>query len=150
MGNIDVEHRTADIVLSDTVTSYAKVLTDLAIFLCQLFSGVSSVKSVDRSCGSTCFLVPLISVIPPAIRFRQCLIEYRRSGRRNKTHALNSIKYFTNFPLILSVYLISIAPTEEKSYYYKLWYVMEFFVFLFDQRKKVSNNSKFLGLFVLL
>ena len=97
-----------DIILADVLTSYAKVMGDLFVSTCMLFSRktVSTAKP-DRGCGGV-FLVPFIIAIPSMIRLRQCLIEYSRV-RRNRTatsgwggqHLANALKYATAFPVII-------------------------------------------------
>lgn len=97
-----------DIILADVLTSYAKVMGDLFVSTCMLFSTktVSTAKP-DRGCGGT-FLVPFIIAIPSMIRLRQCLIEFSRV-RRNRTtasgwggqHLANALKYSTAFPVII-------------------------------------------------
>lgn len=96
-----------DILLADVLTSYAKVLGDLFVFLCMLFSkGVSSTSLPDRGCGGA-YIVPLVISIPSIIRLRQCLIEFVRvrSGRQTShgwggQHLANALKYASAFPVI--------------------------------------------------
>lgn len=102
-----------DILLADVLTSYAKVLGDLFVSCCMFFArDVSSTSKPDRSCGGA-FIVPLIISIPFAIRFRQCLIEFRRVRRSLRssggnpslgwggTHLANALKYATAFPVTI-------------------------------------------------
>jgi hypothetical protein len=103
-----------DILLADALTSYAKVLGDLFISLCMLFSSKhSSTGPPNRNCGGA-FWVPFIISIPSLIRLRQCLIEYLRVQRANKrtgqispatgwggVHLANALKYSTAFPVII-------------------------------------------------
>ena len=97
-----------DIILADVLTSYAKVLGDLFVSLCMLFSwSVSSTAKPDRSCGGA-FVVPLIISIPSIIRLRQCLIEFVRVQRGRQTtsgwggqHIGNALKYSSAFPVII-------------------------------------------------
>ena len=107
-----------DILLSDALTSYAKVLGDLFVTMCMFFTSQhSSTAKPNRSCGGL-FAVPIIISYPSAIRLRQCLIEYRRvrksinSGSGSGTsgsggqHLANALKYATAFPVtILSALL---------------------------------------------
>jgi len=97
-----------DILLADVLTSYAKVLGDLFVSTCMLFSTkTTSTMKPDRGCGGQ-YLVPLVISIPSIIRLRQCLIEFLRV-RRNKTatsgwggqHLANALKYSTAFPVII-------------------------------------------------
>jgi len=131
-----------DILMADALTSYAKVLGDLFVALCMfLFSGKSSTGKPDRSCGGQ-VMVPLIIAIPSMIRLRQCLIEYGRVQKANKTGALsgqgwggqhlaNALKYSTAFPVII---LSAMQRNYEEGKYglseaglFRLWL---FFVFL--------------------
>ncbi|KKK17575.1 hypothetical protein P175DRAFT_0288489 [Aspergillus ochraceoroseus IBT 24754] len=107
-----------DILLADALTSYAKVLADLAITFCMFFTPeVSSTSKPTRNCGSD-YMAPLIIAIPSAIRLRQCLIEYlrvRRSGFKNDNkggqHLANALKYASAFPvIILSAKLRNYSP----------------------------------------
>jgi hypothetical protein len=126
-----------DILLADGLTSYAKVLGDLFVALCMFFSfGRTSTGKPDRSCGGK-FMVPLIIAIPSMIRLRQCLIEYRRVQRANRTGALsgqgwggqhlaNALKYSTAFPVII---LSALQRNYESGKYgiseaglFRLWY----------------------------
>jgi hypothetical protein len=102
-----------DILLADALTSYAKVMGDLFVSLCMFFSSSrSSTGRPDRNCGGT-VIVPLILAVPSLIRLRQCLIEYGRVQRDNKSkpnggghgwggqHLANALKYSTAFPVII-------------------------------------------------
>lgn len=97
-----------DILLADVLTSYAKVMGDLFVSTCMLFSSkaVSTAKP-NRGCGGA-YIVPLIISIPSIIRLRQCLIEYLRVRRQNTAtsgwggqHLANALKYATAFPVII-------------------------------------------------
>jgi hypothetical protein len=97
-----------DILLADVLTSYAKVLGDLFVSTCMLFSSATvSTAKPNRGCGGI-YAVPLIISIPSIIRLRQCLIEYLRV-RRHPTatsgwggqHLGNALKYSTAFPVII-------------------------------------------------
>ena len=96
-----------DILLADVLTSYAKVLGDLFVSICMLFSkGVSSTSLPNRGCGGA-YIVPLIISIPSIIRLRQCLIEFVRirTGRQTShgwggQHLANALKYASAFPVI--------------------------------------------------
>lgn len=101
-----------DILLADVLTSYSKPIADLFVSLCMFLSpGRSATARPDRGIGGQ-FLVPLIIAAPYAIRFRQCVIEYRRVQRKNARqgyvgasgwggqHLANAVKYATAFPVI--------------------------------------------------
>ena len=105
--------RFGDILLADALTSYAKILGDLYVSLCMFLSPRrSSTGKPDRGCGGQ-VIVPLIISIPSMIRLRQCLIEYIRVRRNNKSqgglgsagrgwqHLANALKYSSAFPVII-------------------------------------------------
>lgn len=123
-GNTDQSIRTNDILLSDTLTSYSKTLIDFSIYLCHIFNFETCLpktkgSTINRSCGDSILLESLIGGIPTFIRLRQCYIEYQNSGRRNKGHLLNFIKYSTNIPLLV----ISLVMKTKKSDLTKWWVV---------------------------
>lgn len=98
-----------DILLADVLTSYSKVLGDLFVSACMVFTiGTSSTDKPDRNCGGK-YVVPLIISIPSLIRLRQCLIEFsrvRRAPRSASTgwggqHLANALKYSSAFPVII-------------------------------------------------
>lgn len=122
-----------DILLADVLTSYAKVLADLFISICMfLTTNGSATDKPDRRCGGR-FLVPLLIAIPSAIRFRQCITEYRRvadaSYRSSGSgwggvHLANALKYATAFPVILLSALqrsSADAPSGNDATLYRLW-----------------------------
>ncbi|KAL1957085.1 hypothetical protein VTO42DRAFT_6343 [Malbranchea cinnamomea] len=96
-----------DIILADVLTSYAKVLGDLFVSGCMFFSSKESSTGIpDRRCGSS-LAVPLLIALPSLIRLRQCLIEFVRVRRGNRTsdgwggqHLANALKYASAFPVI--------------------------------------------------
>lgn len=127
-----------DILLADVLTSYAKVLGDLFVSTCMLFSArTASTARPNRGCGGT-YLVPLVISIPSMIRLRQCLIEYLRV-RRNRSvstgwggqHLANALKYSTAFPvIILSALQRGYDPTTfhmSEAGLFRLWYAAQAF-----------------------
>lgn len=99
VGGIDVTDRFLDIIIADVLTSYAKVFGDVALAGCMLFTSSGSSYAVARNHCSRNIMVPLAIALPYIIRFRQCLIEYNRTG--NRSHLANALKYCTAFPVIL-------------------------------------------------
>ncbi|EEQ91882.2 protein-ER retention protein [Blastomyces dermatitidis ER-3] len=97
-----------DIILADVLTSYSKILGDLFVSACMfLSSDASSTGIPNRKCGGQ-IAVPLLICIPNAIRLRQCLIEFGRVQRGNRSvdgwggqHLANALKYSSAFPVIL-------------------------------------------------
>lgn len=93
--------RTNDILLSDTLVSYSKVINDCGLYAWTLFSS-------DRPYNP--HLEFMVLIIPTVIRMKQCWQEYKQT---NKTlHFLNMIKYSTTLgPLFINV-LIKVALTS--------------------------------------
>lgn len=98
-GDLDVECRFADILIADALTSYSRVLLDLAVALCTIFSGASTVGVPDRSRWSGPVTMLIILSIPSLIRFRQCTIDYKRTG--NSIHLANCAKYASAIPVVV-------------------------------------------------
>lgn len=105
IGSIDRDLRFGDLLLSDALISYSKVLADVWITGCMLFSsGMSTTSRPDRSCGGAYF-VPFAMAFPSFIRLRQCIIECFRTpksaAKERQAHLLNSLKYASAFPVII-------------------------------------------------
>jgi len=134
VGGLDLDLRFADILLADALTSYAKVLGDIAVVVCMYFRGYSATHPIpDRSCGGT-FLVPCVIAIPYLCRLRQCITEYRRGiskglpSRECRCHLLNAAKYASAFPVIIlgameRNYLATQVELFSKDGLAKSWYV---------------------------
>ncbi|ODQ81857.1 hypothetical protein BABINDRAFT_160088 [Babjeviella inositovora NRRL Y-12698] len=122
--------RNNEILLSDTFTSYAKVILDLLIYVCHLFIGttcfpVDGKVSLDRTYGSWYGIDSLIVAYPTAIRLVQCLHEYEASDNTNLNHLYNAIKYSTSFlPLVAGIMLKGAETEEAKKYYFRMWLAM--------------------------
>lgn len=99
--------------MADVLTSYAKVLGDLFVAMCMLFSRRHSTAQPDRNCGGS-YVVPILISIPSLIRLRQCVIEYFRVKRSNASggvvtgaqgwggqHLANALKYASALPVVL-------------------------------------------------
>ncbi|PGH11492.1 hypothetical protein AJ79_04867 [Helicocarpus griseus UAMH5409] len=97
-----------DIILADVLTSYSKILGDLFVSACMFFSSDASSTGIpNRGCGGQ-IAVPLLTAVPFIIRLRQCLIEFRRVRRGNRStdgwggqHLANALKYASAFPVII-------------------------------------------------
>lgn len=123
-----------DVLLSDVLTSYAKVLGDIFVVLCMFFSsGGSSTRRPDRNCGGT-VMVPLLMAVPSLIRFSQCMTEWWRiygagppwkeSTGWGGQHLANALKYSTAFPvLITSTLQRNTEDAAAKATYNKAWLV---------------------------
>jgi hypothetical protein len=125
-----------DILLADVLTSYAKVLGDLFVSTCMVFSSTSTARP-DRQCGGA-YLVPLIISIPSIIRLRQCLIEFVRVQRDPHAskgwggqHLANALKYASAFPVvILSALQRGYDPKKihmSETGLFRLWLFFVFF-----------------------
>ncbi|KAJ9668723.1 protein-ER retention protein [Coniosporium apollinis] len=148
-----------DILMADALTSYAKVLGDLFVSLCMMFSSAhGSTGRPDRACGGW-FMVPLIISIPSMIRLRQCLIEYLRVRRGNQAarreglavgkdgwggqHLANALKYASAFPVIvLSALQRGYDPAKigmSETGLFRLWllfvFINSFYSFYWDVAK---------------
>ncbi|KFY98311.1 hypothetical protein V500_01744 [Pseudogymnoascus sp. VKM F-4518 (FW-2643)] len=147
-----------DILLADVLTSYSKILADLFISVCMfLTTNGSATEKPDRRCGGR-FLVPLIIAIPSAIRFRQCLIEYRRVQDANHrttslistgsggVHLANALKYATAFPVIILSALqrsssdASTTATAAETSLYRLWLLAVIINSLYSFYWDVAND----------
>lgn len=126
VGNIDQQLRTNDILLSDTLTSYSKVLIDFSIYLCHLINFQSCLpnykqsNNVNRHCGDSVLLDFVIGAIPTLIRLKQCFYEYKVSNFRNKTHLFNFIKYSTNLPNLVLGIILKLDPAKKQTSLYQL------------------------------
>ncbi|KAK9374054.1 EXS family-domain-containing protein [Lipomyces chichibuensis] len=125
-GGLDRDTRFADILVADALTSYTKVIGDMWVMTCMVFSHKSVASMPDRTCGGK-YVVPMIIAIPYIIRLRQCLTDYLRSGARETTHLLNAVKYITTFPvIILSAVQRTYSESDNGSFLgaltlYNLW-----------------------------
>ena len=121
--------RTNDILLSDTLTSYSKVLNDCGLYIWTL---VFSSNPYDPK------LEFVVLIIPTLIRMKQCWHEYKRTNKLQ--HALNLTKYSTAIGplfinLLIKLTLATFNPENKEdlqkeavlhhlSYLNKWWYVL--------------------------
>ncbi|KAH3674355.1 hypothetical protein WICMUC_003381 [Wickerhamomyces mucosus] len=125
-GNIDsINIRTNDILLSDTLMSYQKVLIDLGIYLCHLINFKSCMPNdqtnIDRTCGQSVALEFFIGGLPVFIRLKQCAYEYRLSNFIQKDHLFNFGKYLTGLIFLAITIFLSNHP-----HYGKIWKIVAF------------------------
>ncbi|CUM48672.1 unnamed protein product [Debaryomyces tyrocola] len=86
--------RTNDILISDTLTSYGKVINDFGLFVWTNYYTSESPYNIK--------LEFIILCIPTFIRIKQCWYEY--SSTKNMLHFLNMVKYTTAIgPLIIKL-----------------------------------------------
>ncbi|KAK4058143.1 protein-ER retention protein [Microbotryomycetes sp. JL221] len=95
----------SDIILADILTSSAKVLGDIWVSGCMLFSattkfGIEGLNEIDDACGRVT-MVPVMTSLPYLFRFRQCLAEvFTGSSPTPRRSLANALKYATAFPVI--------------------------------------------------
>ncbi|KAK9477773.1 EXS family-domain-containing protein [Lipomyces japonicus] len=133
LGGLDKDSRFSDIIVADVLTSYTKIIGDLWVVLCLFCRGHSITTAFpDRLCGGRC-VAPFVVAIPYAIRLRQCLIDYVRSGMQDLNHLMNAVKYFSSFPVIILTSVQSGSPATVQAFtyvdqhtIYKLWILSMF------------------------
>lgn len=102
VGNINsATMRTNDILLSDSLTSYAKVLNDLGSFM---WMSVFPAASYNPELEAT------ILAYPALVRIKQCWYEY--SVTRQRQHLFNLLKYSALLGPVLVNMLIKIKMTQ--------------------------------------
>ncbi|KAI5963256.1 ERD1 [Candida pseudojiufengensis] len=86
IGNINSKTmRTNDILISDSLVSFAKVLNDFGLFIWSYYINETKAYNYKLEFGILC--------LPILIRIKQCFHEYRITS--NKQHLLNLLKYAT-------------------------------------------------------
>lgn len=100
----------ADVILADILTSFAKVLGDLWVSACQIWSGGISEGRVGRQGWSGWVVVAMVwyaprydganRSLPYLLRFRQCMLELHQSSYKSAKPLLNACKYASAFPVI--------------------------------------------------
>lgn len=84
--------RTNDILLSDSLTSFSKILNDLALFIWTTFAAKSYSVTLEF----------FVLIIPGLIRKKQCWYEYKSTNQRQ--HFFNMLKYNTGiYPLLIAL-----------------------------------------------
>ncbi|ORY30353.1 EXS family-domain-containing protein [Naematelia encephala] len=89
----------SDVILADILTSFAKVLGDMWISMCQIWSGNITQGRVAQD-GVAGYITLFMVCLPYLLRFRQCLLEYHQSGYSSPRPLANALKYFSAFPVI--------------------------------------------------
>lgn len=122
VGNINsATMRTNDILVSDSLTSYAKIINDMGVFF-----------SVTFASSHNYALELVILCIPGLIRIKQCWLEYRNT--RRVQHIMNLLKYTAQLvPLLINMLIkrkmLQLADpnapvaTNELNFYNRWWYV---------------------------
>lgn len=106
VGNINsTTMRTNDILISDSLTSYSKVVNDLGSFLWTTFVPTSAEYNVT--------VQAVVLSLPGLIRVRQCWYEYRLT--RQRQHFFNMIKYCCQLaPIVVNLFIrIRMAQLTE-------------------------------------
>ncbi|WEJ94315.1 protein-ER retention protein [Yamadazyma tenuis] len=102
-GNINSKSmRTNDILISDSLVSYSKVLNDIGIFIWHYF--------VSDELPYNSFLELFVLCLPALIRIRQCWQEFLLT--RQRSHMLNLMKYTTGIAPIFINFLIKFNVQE--------------------------------------
>ncbi|ABN67345.2 predicted protein [Scheffersomyces stipitis CBS 6054] len=97
--------RTNDILISDSLVSYSKVLNDFGLYLWNYYYARDIPYSVE--------LEFILLCIPTFIRMKQCYSEYRSTA--NRQHLFNFIKYSTTLgPLFVNSLIKSIITSPGK------------------------------------
>ncbi|OSX66295.1 hypothetical protein POSPLADRAFT_1133399 [Postia placenta MAD-698-R-SB12] len=100
----------ADVVFADVFTSFAKVLGDVWLSFCMLMPG-GSLLTQPAQVGLARWILPTLMSLPYAVRFRQCLLEYRATNE-SRRQLYNALKYATSFPVIYLSAAIKPAGTS--------------------------------------
>ncbi|SCV68909.1 BQ2448_1030 [Microbotryum intermedium] len=92
-----------DVILADILTSSAKVLGDVWVSGCLLFTPATSfdMDGVAEDACARVFMVPIMTSLPYMFRFRQCISEVvSGSTPTPRKSMLNALKYASAFPVI--------------------------------------------------
>lgn len=138
LGNINSHQmRTNDILISDSLVSYAKVLNDIGIFIWHYFVSEANYNNLMEF---------LVLCSPSFIRIRQCYNELSLTGQQS--HLLNLIKYASGILPIFMNFLIKwnidgdVATLKSLS---NAWYVFLFitstYSFIWDVKMDWGFNT---------
>lgn len=148
-GRLTPNRKFFDIVISDMASSYAKVLGDLWIVGYNYAYGTKSFSgegSYGKDGPLSNALFALVVCFTFAIRFKQCICEYRETGQ--KQNLFNALKYFTSFPMLALSVLIASDSSIQKSAkrsgtynkIYSLWIVASLINSLYSFYWDVTND----------
>lgn len=134
-GNIDVKRRTNDILLSDTITSYSKVIVDFLAYLSALLLGYRFLPSEGRRLPKDHMSIYnmdiLLSYYPSMVRITQSWVEYKE-GRRGRLPMYNCIKYITALIPIIGTVLYRASYVSSLSIWYWGMLINTTFSFIWD------------------
>lgn len=113
-GKIDHQRlRINDILLADSMTSYLKIILDLANYVnyVALYTPSGPVSKLDLFYGADLTIL----AAPQCIRLSQCWREYIHSSKKNKQPLYNFFKYLTNvLPLVMIFVTRSYLRAEKQ------------------------------------
>ena len=124
--------RTTYILLSDTLTSFAKPLIDFTLYASYITIGDLQFRHVDL----------LVAQLPVFVRIFQCLREYSLGG--NKMALLNTLKYASSLPILFCMWLMRVHPEHRDSHsgYHRLFMLVNScYTFFWDVRIDWSMDS---------
>ncbi len=102
-----------DVLFADTLTSFAKPISEIYIVFCMIFTGQKATEGTDRSCGSW-FWVPSLMCWPFFIRFIQCWGDHQ---------VANAWKYATGIiAIILSAIQVDSTSGAEMDVLLHYWW----------------------------
>lgn len=145
-GEIDISIRNNDILLTDTFTSYNKVLVDFLVYLTALFLGMQALPSgqnLSKELSKTHLQLYNIDLLlanfPSFLRFKQCLQEFNQSGRKNRQHLYNAIKYSTSFFPTISLICFKAGIFQTQSIWFFTTFINSSYSFFWD----ITNDWNF-------
>ena len=145
-GDIDVSIRNNDILLTDTFTSYNKVLVDFFIYISALILGMQTLpngsdlsKELSKNHLQFYNFDVLLANFPSFLRLKQCLKEFNISNKQNMQHLFNAIKYSTAFLPTISIILFKSGILKSQSLWYFTTFINSSYSFYWD----ITNDWNF-------
>ena len=145
-GDIDVSIRNNDILLTDTFTSYNKVLVDFFIYISALILGMQTLpngsdlsKELSKNHLQFYNFDVLLANFPSFLRLKQCLKEFNLSNKQNMQHLFNAIKYSTAFLPTISIILFKSGILKSQSLWYFTTFINSSYSFYWD----ITNDWNF-------
>ncbi|CAG8638909.1 9530_t:CDS:2, partial [Diversispora eburnea] len=132
---------TLALILTDIMTSFAKVWGDLYVTGCILLFFDINQEGISRNRCYGDVIAPLFT------RFKQCIICYFTSKNTSRNHLFNALKYASAFPVILFSVMQKWYKEEEETTFFinsstlifKLWIISvainSFYSFYWDVAK---------------
>lgn len=145
-GDIDTSLRNNDILLTDTFTSYNKVLVDFLVYFSALLLGLQTLpsgsdlsKDLSKSHLQIFNIDLLLANLPSLLRLSQCVQEYKKGNKQEINHLLNAIKYSTAFLPTISMILFKSNILETQG----LWYFSSFINSSYSFYWDITNDWNF-------